>query len=267
MPTRYIKESIKTSDTIDKLSWFEEVLFYRLLVSVDDYGRFDGRAAVIKNMLFPLKEQITVKSIESAIVKLANVHLIDLYVVDDKRFLQLTTWTTHQTTPRAKSSKYPAPNEAKNKSAEHMHSTCNTDAEHMHSRCNTNAAVIVIENRNRNRNRDILHGAEAASVPQSTAVIELTLNTGEPYGIDKDSIDKWGELYPAVDVMQELRNMKGWLDANPKRRKTRSGIGRFINSWLAKKQDKTYKCPTTANKSFDVNEFFNAALQREYNDD
>ena len=239
MPTRYLKESIKTSDSIDQLSWFEEVLFYRLIVSVDDYGRFDGRAAVIKNMLFPLKEKITVESVERAIVKLASVHLIDLYVVDNKRFLQLPTWTTHQTTPRAKSSKYPAPSEAENESAEHLHSTCNTDAEQMHSRCNTNAAVIVIDNRNRNRESYILPGAEkSASEPQEAAVIELPLNTGEPYGIYQAMIDEWKELYPAVNVMQELRNMRGWLDANPSRRKTKNGIKRFINGWLSKEQDK-----------------------------
>ena len=32
--------------------------------------------------------------------------------------------------------------------------------------------------------------------------------------------------------------MKGWLDANPTKRKTSRGIKRFVNSWLAKEQDK-----------------------------
>ena len=36
MPNRIIRESICTSDSIDKLSWFEEVLFYRLIVNCDD---------------------------------------------------------------------------------------------------------------------------------------------------------------------------------------------------------------------------------------
>ena len=31
---------------------------------------------------------------------------------------------------------------------------------------------------------------------------------------------QWQELYPAVDVMQQLRNMYGWCDANPAKRKT-----------------------------------------------
>ena len=32
--------------------------------------------------------------------------------------------------------------------------------------------------------------------------------------------------------------MAGWLDANPKRRKTKQGILRFVTSWLAREQDK-----------------------------
>ena len=46
MPNRIIKESVCRSDSIDSLSWFEEVLFYRLIVVCDDYGRFDGRPGV-----------------------------------------------------------------------------------------------------------------------------------------------------------------------------------------------------------------------------
>ena len=32
--------------------------------------------------------------------------------------------------------------------------------------------------------------------------------------------------------------MTGWLDANPKRRKTKAGIRSFITSWLAREQDR-----------------------------
>ena len=40
-----------------------------------------------------------------------------------------------------------------------------------------------------------------------------------------------------MDVEQELRRMVAWLDSNPTKRKTRRGIERFINSWLARTQD------------------------------
>ena len=31
--------------------------------------------------------------------------------------------------------------------------------------------------------------------------------------------------------------MAGWLNSNPKKRKTKSGILRFINGWLSREQD------------------------------
>lgn len=45
-------------------------------------------------------------------------------------------------------------------------------------------------------------------------------------------------LYPAVDVRQELRNQVGWLMSEPRRRKTRRGIKKFITGWLSREQDR-----------------------------
>ena len=109
MPNRILKESICTSDSIAKLSWFEEVLFYRLIVSCDDYGRYDARPAVLKGKLFPLSD-VTTKQIEKAIIRLSTVAMVKLYEVYGRPFLQLCAWANHQTI-RAKKSKYPAPEE------------------------------------------------------------------------------------------------------------------------------------------------------------
>ena len=73
--------------------------------------------------------------------------------------------------------------------------------------------------------------------PAEPPVITLLLNTGQEFGITSTDIISWEAIYPAVDVMQELRAMKGWCEANPKKRKTASGIKRFVNGWLAKVQN------------------------------
>ena len=108
MPNRILKESICSSDSIDSLSWFAEVLFYRLIVNCDDYGRFDGRPAIIKNRLFPLKENLTIKNVTDAINMLASAELVTLYEIEGRPYLYLPTWNEHQTI-RAKKSKYPSP--------------------------------------------------------------------------------------------------------------------------------------------------------------
>ena len=76
------------------------------------------------------------------------------------------------------------------------------------------------------------------SAPVPAAVIELTLNDKSLFPIAQEDIDEWSSLYPSVDILQELRKMKGWCDSNPTKRKTSRGIKRFITSWLAREQDK-----------------------------
>ena len=78
MPNRLLRESICRSESIDALSWFEEVLFYRLIVNCDDFGRFDGRPAIIKGSLFPLKD-VAIADIKKALSKLAAHDMIMMY--------------------------------------------------------------------------------------------------------------------------------------------------------------------------------------------
>ena len=76
-----------------------------------------------------------------------------------------------------------------------------------------------------------------SELPPPVPFISLPLNDGSSFYISKERVCEWQTLYPAVDVEQELRNCKGWADANPTRRKTRRGILASVNRWLAKSQD------------------------------
>ncbi len=77
-----------------------------------------------------------------------------------------------------------------------------------------------------------------AAAQKENVVIELTLNDKTMYPIYQEEIEEWKQLYPSVDILQELRKMKGWCDSNPERRKTKRGIKRFICNWLARQQDR-----------------------------
>lgn len=81
---------------------------------------------------------------------------------------------------------------------------------------------------------------DSTSEPTQPPILTLLLNTKEEYPIYQIDIEAWQDLYPAVDIMTELRKMKGWLMANPAKRKTKKGILRFVNSWLAKEQDRPH---------------------------
>lgn len=76
---------------------------------------------------------------------------------------------------------------------------------------------------------------ELPSSPPPAAVLPLV--DGTDFEISVETVAELSGLYPAVDVEQQLRNMRGWLLANPKNRKTKAGIMRFVNSWLSREQN------------------------------
>ncbi len=108
MPNRIIKESICYSDDIDRLSWFEEVVFYRLLVRCDDNGRLDARPSFLRSMLFATKQGVTDSSISDAVDKLASIGLVILYETGGKPFLFFPKWSVHQRVRNVRG-KYPPP--------------------------------------------------------------------------------------------------------------------------------------------------------------
>ena len=80
--------------------------------------------------------------------------------------------------------------------------------------------------------------SELKKSPSEPVLISIPLNDGTYQNVVQSEINNWQQLYPAVDIMQQLRNMVGWSESNPKKRKTKLGINRFINSWLSRAQDK-----------------------------
>lgn len=77
------------------------------------------------------------------------------------------------------------------------------------------------------------NGLSAADV-----VISIPLNDKTEYAISKTMLAELEALYPAVDVPQTLREIRGWNLTNPEKRKTRRGVMGHVNRWLAKEQNR-----------------------------
>lgn len=74
--------------------------------------------------------------------------------------------------------------------------------------------------------------------PEPVFITIPTNKTGEEFEVTQAFVDAMNELYPNVDVEAQIRSMKAWAISNPSKRKTKQGMTRFINSWLAREQDK-----------------------------
>lgn len=212
MPNRIIKETIRSSKSVNQLSDFQFRLWIYLITYVDDYGRGSADPELLKGFVFPRRKGVTESQISAGLTALANAGMIEIYEVDGEPFLYFPTWSQHQRIQQ-KRSKFPEPNDGSRKfTVGHGDSPPES---------------------NPNPNNNI--SAEQSSAPP---VIELPLNDGTMYPISQEQCQEWAGLYPAVDVIQQLRQMKGWLDSNPKKRKTKRGIKAFCTRWLGKEQDK-----------------------------
>ena len=110
-----------------------------------------------------------------------------------------------------------------------------------------NINTNIIPDINTDSNNTLARSRKNGSKPvanESPIFITLPLNTGEEWPVTEESVKNWSQLYPAVDVEQQLRNMRGWLESNPAKRKTRNGVARFVTGWLSREQDRGGKVQT-----------------------
>jgi len=91
--------------------------------------------------------------------------------------------------------------------------------------------------------------ARAKPVDDSPVVIGIPLNDSSEYPITENQIAEFEELYPAVDVRQEFRGMRAWSITNRTKRKTRSGLMKFANTWLSKAQNEAPRAHQRAGPS------------------
>ena len=105
MPQRFLRPGITTSNAWNACGWKAQSLYIRLITLVDDYGRYDGRIAIIHGHCFPLRSDIKPQETAALVGELSANNLIELYEVEHKEYLQMLKW---QERTRGKS-KYPDP--------------------------------------------------------------------------------------------------------------------------------------------------------------
>ena len=102
------------------------------------------------------------------------------------------------------------------------------------------------ENRDKSiENRDNIKPLVRSSGKQTSEpkadVEAIPLNDETEWKPTEALFAEYVRLYPNVDIKQQFNVMRGWCLSNPQKRKTKRGITRFVNSWLAREQDKGYR--------------------------
>lgn len=110
MPSRVIRGEIVDSVSLSRMSMEAELTFDRLILAVDDYGRFDARPEKLKAALFPMRKAVTPAKVMGWVEDLSKGDdpPVMLYEVDGRPYLVLTGWEKHRGKGRrGQTSKYP----------------------------------------------------------------------------------------------------------------------------------------------------------------
>ena len=134
---------------------------------------------------------------------------------------------------------------------------------------NSNQTETKHEPKEKDKDKEKVKDKEKQSVApddESPCAGKFLLNDSTEYAVSENDVVIYQQLYPGIDVRQELRNIEAWCLSNPKNRKTRNGAKRFLNSWLSRSQNSARPDKLQVKKinfnNFDQRQYDYGAIER-----
>lgn len=94
----------------------------------------------------------------------------------------------------------------------------------------------TVRNETEDKSQDISVAASAPAPPPDPSRC-LEVAGGATWVAHDKLVAALAEAYPAVPVEPEFAKIRAWLTANPKKRPTVKGCGRFVNAWFERSQN------------------------------
>jgi hypothetical protein len=106
-----VHPDICEDETLANCSAYAERTFVRLWTHLDDDGRCKDDARLLVAQLYPLHVEMTAERVEKDLCELAQVGLLQRYMVNGKRYLMAkpAAWSRYQKPRRRVASKHPPP--------------------------------------------------------------------------------------------------------------------------------------------------------------
>lgn len=222
MPNRIIRDGILQSEAVAELSWPEEVFYRRLMSVVDDYGRYHALPKLLRAACYPLQiDKVSDSDIGKWIAGCVNAGLVRVYPAKDgKSYVEIVKFGQRVQSK----SKFPEPPV--------------TPREEPIDGANP-PSVTVDHRLDGVEDEDVICTKQQGCIHAdgSPIVATLPLVDGSEFEITQAQVDGWVPAYPGIDIGVQLHKARVWLEANPKKRKTKAGITRFVTSWLGRSQD------------------------------
>lgn len=225
---RMLSKSVINSDHFLDMPHSSQVLYFHLVMNADDDG-FVNNPRTIQRMLGCAADDLKLLTTKGFVIPFESGIIV------------ITHWKKHNFIPKDRYKPTTFVNEYRELVLEggvySLMSVPALDTDCIQSVSKADTQVRLGKDR-LGKDRLNIISAEPKEFGSTPPAISLQLNTGNEYPISQADVEKWSKLFPAVDVMQQLRSMKAWCEANPAKRKTQRGIRRFITSWLTREQDR-----------------------------
>jgi hypothetical protein len=199
-----------------KVSREARLCFVLLWTLADDAGRLRGNPKMLASLLYPYDDDAA-DLIEGWLQDLATNGCITRYASAGNNYIQICGWRDHQKIEKPSASRIPAPPPEQ-------------------SGLFANVLDDYVADQGRDQGED--QGEDGSDEASSPPAVSIPLVDKTEYHVSQSQLADWQATYPAVNVLQELREMRTWSVANPTKRKTHRGIASFIVRWLAGEQDK-----------------------------
>ena len=213
---RTIKPEFPQSESMGRVSRDARLCFIMLWTIADDSGRLRGNSRMLASLLFPYDDDAR-KHIDSWLQELESEGCVTRYVIEGDTYLQVNGWALHQKIDKPSASKIPPPPDG--------------------SRILANVRESSPLDQGPKDQGEEGNG-DSAEVEASPPAFTIPLVDKTEHPVTQAEVDQWTATYPAVDVPQQLREMRAWSLANPNQRKTARGVNAFIVRWLSREQDK-----------------------------
>ncbi|WP_351122625.1 hypothetical protein [Shewanella sp. T24-MNA-CIBAN-0130] len=209
------------------------LVFVGLFTVCDREGRFKWTPRSIKLDVLPYDEVDFPRVLDALVTR----GFIVKYNVSGVDYGCIPSFGRHQViNNRERASEYPVPSEDNAtviNDANNINELSGDDSRVNHaSTTRQSRGLEKNEGKGREGNKE---GNKKAYEPEKKS-IGLPLQNNGVMKIDAKQIERFTELYPDIDISQELRNMIGWFDANPESLRTRTTLMQFVNNWLANRK-------------------------------
>lgn len=245
---RTIKPEFPHSESMGHVSRESRLCFIMLWTIADDAGRLRGNSRMLASLLFPYDDDAK-DHIDGWLAQLSKEGCIAQYEVNGTSYIQIENWGEHQKIDKPSASKIPPFDESSRILAnprECSHTDLDLDLDLDLGREGKGSAEPQ---------RD-----STPAAPSEPAVISIPLIDKTEFDVTQSMLDEWGRAYPAVTVIQQLREMRQWCTANPANKKTRRGVTSFIVRWLGREQDKAPRVQGAPNAHPKVSNIFAGAI-------